>query len=111
MVPELDANRVRKWATDHTPVEYRLEMRVEVDETPRALTIFECRPPWDDLTGAEWTRAPIARLSYVKMRTEWTLFWVDRNDRFHRYPECGATRYVSDLLAEIEADPTCIFWG
>ncbi len=70
------------------------------------LTILECRPPWDDQIGPEWTRAPFARLSYVKMRNEWSLFWVDRNDRFHRYPDCAATRYVSDLLAEIDADPT-----
>jgi hypothetical protein len=46
VVPELDANRVRKWAHDKTPAEFRDEMRVEVDETPRGLTILECRPPW-----------------------------------------------------------------
>jgi hypothetical protein len=36
MVPELDANRVRRWAHDKTPAEFRDDMRVEVDETPRA---------------------------------------------------------------------------
>ncbi len=54
MVPELDANRVRKWAHDKTPPEYRDEMRVEVDETPRGLTVLDCRPPWSDLIGPEW---------------------------------------------------------
>ena len=57
-VPELDANRVRKWAHEKTPPEYRDEMRVEVAETPRGLSIFDCRPPWSDLIGpdTEWAR-------------------------------------------------------
>jgi hypothetical protein len=111
MVPELDANRVRRWATDKTPPESRGEMRVEVDETPRGLTILECRPPWTDVIGSEWTRAPIARLTYAKPAGEWTLYYADRNSRFQRYLECGPSRHIADLLAEIDADPTCIFWG
>ena len=111
MVPELDANRVRRWAAEKTPPEFRHEMRVEVDETQRGLTIFECRPPWSELVGSEWSRTPIARLAYVKAREEWTLYWADRNNRFQRYWECGPRPHVGDLLAEIDADPTCIFWG
>ena len=111
MVPELDANRVRRWAHDKTPPELRDDMRVEVDETPRGLTILECRPPWSELMGSEWTRAPIARLTYSKQAGEWTLYYADRNDRFQRYWECDPSVHVADLLAEIDADPTCIFWG
>lgn len=111
VVPELDANRVRKWANDRTPPDVREEMRVEVEETPRGLTILECRPPWDELPGAEWTRSPIARLTYSKQSGEWTLYYADRNDRFQRYWECGPSAHVTDLLEEIDNDPTCIFWG
>lgn len=111
MIRELDANRVRRWANDKTPPEFRDEMRVEVDETPRGLTILECRPPWSDLMGFEWTRAPIARITCSKQAAEWTLYYADRNDRFQRYAECGPSAHVADLLAEIDADPTCIFWG
>ena len=111
MVPELDANRVRKWAHEKTPPEYRDEMRVEVDETPRRLTIFDCRPPWSDLIGPEWTRTPIARLGYVNKRSEWTLYWADRNSKFQRYRDTEPTQHVGELLAEIDADPTGVFWG
>ena len=78
MVPELDANRVRKWAHEKTPPEYREEMRVEVDETPRGLTIFDCRPPWSDLIGPEWTRTPIARLGYMDYAVVETIFTMER---------------------------------
>ena len=111
MVPELDANRVRRWAHDKTPQEFREDMRVEIDETPRGLTILECRPPWSELMSSEWTRAPIARLTYSKQGGEWTLYYADRNDRFQRYWECEPSVHVADLLEEIDADPTCIFWG
>jgi hypothetical protein len=86
-------------------------MRVEVDETPRGRTILECRPPWSALMGSEWTRAPIARMTYSKQSGEWTLYYADRNDRFQRYSERGPSVHVADLLEEIDDDPTCIFWG
>ena len=111
MVPELDANRVRTWAADRTPADLRDEMRVEVDETPRGLTILDCRPPWSDLVGDEWTRAPIARLAYSKQEGQWTLYYADSNERFHRYWDREPSRHVTELLEEIDADPTCIFWG
>ncbi len=86
-------------------------MRVEVDETPNGLTIPECRPPWSATVGPEWTQMPIARLGYSKKNSEWTLCFADRNGKFHRYREHDPTPYVAELLAEIGADPTCIFWG
>ncbi len=86
-------------------------MRVEVDEAPHSLTIVECRPPWSGQLGHEWLRSPIARLRYVKKRNEWTLYWADRNSDFHRFPDVEPTRMVGDLLDEIDADPTGIFWG
>lgn len=65
--------------------QFRDEMRIEVDETQRGLTIFECRQPGSELVGPEWTRMPIARFVYVKARNEWTLYCADRNGRFQRY--------------------------
>lgn len=39
------------------------------------------------------------------------LYWRDRNLRWHQYDRIGPSPYVDPLLAEIEADPTSIFWG
>lgn len=111
MIPETDVADVQKWARGRTPTEFRDQMRVEVDVTPRGLTILECRPPWSGDYGPEWTRSPIARMAYAANRNEWTLYWADRNSNFHRYDCLESTSIVSDLLAEIDHDPTCIFWG
>lgn len=38
------------------------------------------------------------------------LRYADRNDRWHIYfDDVGDT--LEDLLAEVDEDPTCIFWG
>ena len=54
---------------------------------------------------------PIARLRHVAALGVWTLDWRDRNLRWHRYERISPSPHVDPLLAEIEADPTSIFWG
>lgn len=61
--------------------------------------------------GPEWTRFPIARLRDTKTTGMWELYWRDRNLKFHRYDRLAPSLLVDDLLAEIERDPTMIFWG
>jgi hypothetical protein len=41
----------------------------------------------------------------------WSLYWRDRNERFHVYDGLAASENVQVLLDEIEQDPTAIFWG
>ncbi len=45
------------------------------------------------------------------MRREWEIYGRDRNLKFRAYDLVPPTPNVETLLAEIDADPTCIFWG
>ena len=110
-LPELDVARVRRWCEQRVPAHVRDQIRVEVDVAPRHLTIVECRPPWRPEAGPEWTRFPIARLRYTKTSRRWSLLWRDRHLRFHAYDRLAPSVHVDDLLREIDADPTAIFWG
>lgn len=85
--------------------------RVEMDVDSLAITILECRPPWDEPANPNWIRRKVARLRYTASRKEWSLYWPDRNSRFHLYDHVEPTPDVERLLTEIDADPTCIFWG
>lgn len=75
----------------------------------KSVTLFECRPPWNR-EGTEWTRMPIGQLRFDPAATLWSLFWADRNDRWHPY-ELIDPGTVEHRLSEIEKDPMCIFWG
>lgn len=114
MIPELDLTRIRRCVVARSfdlPERAQGLIRYELDVTDRTVTILECRPPWRPDFGPEWTRFPVARLRYTKTRGEWSLYWRDRNLKFHEYDLGPPTPYVEDLIAEIERDPTSIFWG
>ena len=103
--------RVQRWCAARVPEHARRQVRVECELAPRHLTIIERRMPWREDAGPEWTSLPIARLRYTAADKSWTLYWRDRNLRFHIYDQLAPSRRVEDLLTEIDRDPTCIFWG
>ena len=110
-LPETDVARVQRWCRARVPEHVRNEVRVEADVAERHLTIVECRPPWRADVGPEWTRLPIARLRYTQGTRLWSLYWRDRNLEFHEYNRVPASASVEELLAEVDRDPTAIFWG
>ncbi|MCI0689211.1 MAG: DUF3024 domain-containing protein [Sporichthyaceae bacterium] len=109
-LPETDVARVRRWCRARVPETVRDQVRVELDVAERHVTIVKCRPPWRPGVGTQWTRFPIARLRYTKSTELWSLYWRDRNLRFHEYDRVPATASVENLLVEVDRDPTSIFW-
>ena len=73
------------------------QVRVECQIAPRHLTVVERRAPWREDLGPEWTTFPIARMHYKA----WTLYWRDRNLRFHVYDLLSPLACIDDALAEI----------
>jgi len=112
VVPETDVHRVLLWANKRNRPDFLDEYRIEVDVAPVSITIFECRPPWRPGVGDfSWTRFPIARLRYALSKNIWTLYWRDRNLKFHLYQAAAPTQTIDELLDEIDMDRTAIFWG
>jgi hypothetical protein len=104
-VPDLDLARIRQFCAAHL----RDEMRLEADVRGKSVTIFDCRPPWhSNLT--DWSRLPVAQLRYDPNGHHWSLYWADRNSRWHRYDDLDPGG-IDELLDEIDNDPTCICWG
>jgi Protein of unknown function (DUF3024) len=110
-LPELDVARVRRWCEQHVPEHARSQIRLECETAPRHLTLVECRAPWREDLGPDWSRYPIARLHYTQSNRQWTLYWRDRNLKFHRYDRTQPNPDIQILLAEVEHDPTHTFWG
>ena len=111
MLPKLDVAAVRAYCEQRVPPHALHQVRVEAVLTRGAVTIVERRAPWREDYGPEWSTGGIARLRYTAARGEWTLYWRDRNARWHRYDLIDPSSNITDLLREIDTDPTCIFWG
>lgn len=110
-LPELDIARVRRWCGARVPEHARHEVRLECEVAARYLTIVERRAPWRDDAGPEWTSLPIAQLRYTQATKMWSLYWRDRNLRFHAYDRLAPSPHLETLLTELDQDPTSIFWG
>jgi hypothetical protein len=102
--------RIRRYVDARVPPQARHDVRLEVEVQGTAVTIVERRAPWQPDFGPEWSHFPIAKLRYSPTHQQWTLLWRDRNLNWHRYHSAPAA-HVDPLLAEIDADPTAIFWG
>lgn len=107
--PETDIARIGKYCCARVPTSTRDQIRVEAALRGNSVSIYEGRPPWHpDLI--EWSRVRVAQLCYNADTHRWSLYWADHNGRWHRYDDLEPGP-VDEALNEIEADPTCIFWG
>jgi hypothetical protein len=102
---------VGAFCANRVPDELRDEMRLEHTVRGSSITIIERRAPWSDLIGPEWTSMKIAQFRYDGRSGTWTLYAPDRNERWHVYDFVEPAGDLGPLLAEVEDDPTSIFWG
>jgi hypothetical protein len=107
-IPDPDIRRVERFCDAQVPPRHRDQVRVECEVSPRYLTIVERHP---GATGSEWITTPSARLHYTAKTGLWSLYCIDGNSRWHRYPFAAPSPRVEVLLREIDQDPTGIFWG
>jgi len=76
-----------------------------------AVTILERRPPLRVTGRKEWTEIAVAQFRRDSKAGQWRLFCADRNSRWHAYLGVAPAKTLSTLLAEVDRDPTGIFWG
>jgi hypothetical protein len=103
--------QVAAFCEARVPVDLRDKLRLEHSVRGTRITIVERRPPWSELIGPDWTSTNVAQLRYDERSGRWTLYAADRNSRWFLYDDVGPSRDVGPLLAEIDEDPTAIFWG
>lgn len=109
--PAAAIEAVSHYCETKVPAEHRDKVRVEHSVRGKTVTLFQCQPPWHTDLGADWTRQPVAQLRYDPEDRHWRLYWADRNGRWHDYDMTEPSTDIDLLLAEIDQDPTGIFWG
>jgi hypothetical protein len=109
-IPDLDLRKIHKYAARIVPPDSQDQIRTEVDVRGKTVTIVECRPPWREDFGPEWTRQGVARMKFNTANNEWMLYWSDSNSRWHIF-DLMSHGSIDEVLEEIERDQTNIFWG
>ena len=108
-VPELDLARIRRYCAAKVPVDLR-DKGARRGRCPRKVRDNLRLSTTLALRRHRLVAVPVAQLRYTTDNNTWTLYWADRNGRWHRYQETEPGT-VEQLLNEIDQDPTCIFWG
>ena len=81
---------------------------LEVTTTDSTLSIHECRLLLQGLPN-QWTKTPVAQLR--REGDGWTLYFGDRYGGWTHYDDLDPAQSVDAVIAELEADPTSVFWG
>jgi hypothetical protein len=100
---------IAEYCLQMIPRRYWNKLRVSYELRRGAFTIFEDRPRFDN--PAEWTHLAVAQLRFDSTTGTWSLFWRDRHERWHPCTGIRRPKTVAPLLAEVDRDPTGIFWG
>ena len=73
------------------------------------VTLFENRLTW--YTDNKWIRYKLAQFRFNESTNRWSLYCLDRNEKWHYYSECDETEDLNALIQEVDKDPTGIFYG
>lgn len=112
-ITDADLERIRRFCAERSPVDLADKVRVVYKVRGKSVTIAESNPPWDG-RGTEWIEVMVAQLRYSPETTKWSLYWADRNSKWHPYEkifEGFRPGPLASMLKEVDRDPACIFWG
>lgn len=111
-IPGLERERAARALRRHcdkVPLEIRDQLTKDYRFVRSDIELFERRPHFRD--RERHTEHVVAKFRYNAKRGSWTLFWSDRNLRWHAFEGFEDRRDFLELLREVEKDSTCIFWG
>lgn len=86
------------------------QLRYAYEVAGHAVSVFEERPPWDGESGP-WTQLPIARFRYYRSRNEWMLYWMASDMKWYSYEPADELYELKELVALVEHDEFCAFFG
>ena len=92
-----------------SPPEHADQLRTVYEVEGHSVTMYEERPPWDGV--GEWTRRGIARFRFYRSRSEWQLYWMRQDLRWHLYDPDEMPADLASLVAVVEADKYGAFFG
>jgi len=75
----------------------------------QSVAIFEIRPRWDQ--PSERMETPVAKVSYVRTRDIWKVYWMRGDGKWHGYEPVPTVGSIEKFLQLVEADQHACFFG
>jgi len=85
------------------------ELSLEYKVNGHDVVVFERRPRYGALVGV--MDSPVAKIKFVRATGEWRLYWMRRDLKWHGYEVLPSSDRLDQLVAEIDEDPQCCFFG
>lgn len=98
---------LREYCEGKTKPEIRHELEIVYRFDGLFAYVSERRPDWKD--KSVYRNHDVAKFRFSVTTREWTLFWRDRNLKWHRFEDCPASTDLGDLLGVVDEHP--IFYG
>jgi hypothetical protein len=97
------------YCSERLPVYLHDELRLGFKFRGNSVTLYEERPAFAN--PDIWVEIAVAQFRFNTKTRDWTLYWADRNSKWHEYDLIEPSRAFEALLKEVQEDPTGIFWG
>lgn len=102
-------SKLSSYCDQRVPLHVRDQVKLAFKIRGDSVTLFEQRRAFRE--KSKWVDIPVAQFRFSPGRSLWTLFCADRNSKWHEYFPIKPARDIDVLLAEVDKDPTGIFWG
>jgi hypothetical protein len=110
---EFEKQRVKKifsaYCAMKAPHHISDQFRVEFELRGAEVKLFESRPY--HLDKCQWISHKIARFKKDAETNCWSLYYADRNGRWHLLEQIPPDKNIEKILEVVEKDTTGIFWG
>ena len=106
---KLIVKRVGAFCDTRVPEKARGQLKNGYRIEGQNIVIFESRPRWDQ--PSEWMNLDYAKLTYVKTRGVWKLYWKRASGKWNLYEPHAESRELSELIETIAEDQYGCFFG
>lgn len=114
MFSEIELKRIDSAVGDlcrrKSPAHIRSQLEFVFVVDKHNVSIYEVRPGWKN--PAEKTRHGVARFKFNRATGKWSLYWLRRDLKWHRYaPDGPLEGELAMLVRLVEEDKLCAFFG
>ena len=92
------------------PAHIRPQLDIVFRLSGQSVELFEIRPVWRGAPG-EMMEHGIAKVTYVRTRARWRVFWLRQDLKWHSYEPVPEVTTIEKFVALVQEDAYACFFG